>query len=140
MTEEKLMDNRHLQEEAANILNQHIIFLEQFEQIDTNSIEVTSFLLKSLANILRPLPGVLLSDDFEANKLCLFETYNLISELKYNLEFLFQEETLFGRAVLDYANLYPMTYATDLKDWWQATQQVTLQEGKQTIEEDNFNF
>lgn len=89
---------------------------------------------------MKPLPKILVTDDLELNKKRLFEAYNLISELKYNLEFLFPNETLFGTPLIEYADCYPMTYAKALKNWWQKTENVVLNEGKQTIEDKNFNF
>lgn len=134
------MNNHDLQQEAEKILNHHVRFLAQFEKIDNDSFEITAFILKSLSNILKPLPKILVTDDLELNKKRLFEAYNLISELKYNLEFLFPNETLFGTPLIEYADCYPMTYAKALKNWWQKTENVVLNEGKQTIEDKNFNF
>lgn len=122
-----------LKQDLADALNAHIKLLREVEQIETDHMDAFTFMMRSFGFMLDRSPNVLLEQDNEALHYMMFQYYSLLTELKYNLILNYPYARLQGKTMSEVVEVFPTTYEREMKQWWEETTGLDVEETKQTI-------
>lgn len=104
-----------IKDELAHALHAHIVLLKHIDYVDSNSQEGVYFIIKSMGVMLERIPEALISEDEEDLYYAAFQYYNLLSELKLNLQLSYPQLSLNGFDL----SYFPDSYVTELNTWWE---------------------
>lgn len=122
-----------LKQDLADALNAHIKLLREVEQIEADHMDAFTFMMRSFGFMLDRSPNVLLEQDNEALHYMMFQYYSLLTELKYNLILNYPYARLQGKTMSEVVEVFPTTYEREMKQWWEETTGLDVEETKQTI-------
>lgn len=129
-----------LRKELFIALDRHIDILRDVDMIDKDSLDGVMFMMRSFGFIFDRAPRVLAEEDETEMNYMMFQYYSLLTELKYNLALNYPYAKLQGKGLLEIVNSFPATYEKEMKDWWEATTGLKVDETKQTIEIKDFEY
>lgn len=129
-----------LRKELFIALDLHIDILKDVEMIEKDSLDGFIFMMRSFGFIFDRAPRVLAMEDETEMNYMMFQYYSLLTELKYNLAMNYPYANLQGKSLLAIVDSFPTTYEKEMKDWWESTTGLKVDETKQTIEIKEFEY
>lgn len=124
----------NLQTDLLQALDLHIDILKEVDDIEREELPGFLFMMRSLGFMLDRAALVLASGDDEEMYYMMFQYYNLLKELKFNLAMNFPHAKIQGEPLIDTVNRFPDNYEKEMKTWWEEKTGLTVEETKQTIE------
>lgn len=131
---------QELKKDLLQALDIHIDILKDVAEIDHQHLDGVLFMMRSFGFMFDRAPEVLATEDAEEMNFLMFQYYSLLTELKYNLVLNFSYARLQGKKLLCIVTSFPTTYETEMKEWWEQTTGLKVEETKQTIEISAFEF
>jgi hypothetical protein len=128
-----MVEQQLLKQDLANALNTHITLLREVEQIEEDHMDAFTFMMRSFGFMLEHAPKVMLEEDEEELHYMMFQYYSLLNELKYNLLLNYPYARLHGKTLNEIVAAFPTTYEREMKQWWEDTTGLEVEETKQTI-------
>ncbi|MBO0449303.1 hypothetical protein JZO76_07085 [Enterococcus sp. MJM12] len=129
-----------LKTELLEALDTHIDILKDASYIQPDHLDGIMFMMRSFGFMLDRAPKVLSCDDPDEMNYLMFQYYSLLTELKYNLTLNFPYAKINNKSLLEIVDAFPTTYEKEMKNWWEATTGLKVEETKQTIEIKSFEY
>ena len=129
-----------LKTELLEALDTHIDILKDASYIQPDHLDGIMFMMRSFGFMLDRAPKVLSCDDPDEMNYLMFQYYSLLTELKYNLTLNFPYAKINNKSLLEIVDALPTTYEKEMKNWWEATTGLKVEETKQTIEIKSFEY
>ena len=126
-------DVQALKQELSTALSQYTQLLREVSFIDAADMPAFTFMMRSFGFIFERVPQILLEDDLEESQFALFQYYNLLAELKHNLAMTHPYAQLAGESLQTTLAPFPVTYATELNQWWETKTGLKVLATKQTL-------
>lgn len=117
-----------IKQELAAALHTHIMLLKDIDS--SNTTDALPFVVRHLGFMLERIPDALISSDDEDTLYAAFQYYNLLMELKHNLQLHYPYDHVMKEKLAN----FPTDYLDDLNQWWEDKTGLKVKEPtKQTL-------
>lgn len=128
-----LVEQNLLKKELAQALSEHTQLLRNVEHIETENMPAFTFMMRSFGFIFQRVPGILIDDDIEETYFGIFQYYNLLGELKQNLQMNYPYAKLGNKELGDVLAPFPLNFEKEINQWWEEKTGLKVQMTKQTL-------
>lgn len=127
------VEQEHLKKELSQGLSQYTQLLRNVNQIDTTDMPAFIFMMRSFGFIFERVPRILIANNIEETYFGSFQYYNLLAELKQNLQMSFPYAKLDQQDFQQLLAPFPTTYQAEVNHWWENKTGLQIEHTKQTI-------
>lgn len=123
-----------LKKELAQALSEYTQLLRNVEHIETDNMPAFTFMMRSFGFIFQRVPGILIDDEIEETYFGIFQYYNLLGELKQNLQMSYPYAKLGNKDLSTILAPFPLNFEQEINQWWEEKTGLKVKITKQTLD------